>query len=98
MTKVLCIFCLGTHYTCTHHTILTNQTAGYNVPFTNIEHYVPVRFNPLPNEKFLAWSKFKADDKITVTEKLEFLFRRVENIVGKRENAGNLSSWRLLGL
>ena len=29
-----------------------------------------------------------ADDKINVTEKLKFLLERVENIVGKGENAG----------
>ena len=39
---------------------------------------------------FLDWSKFRelADDKINVTEKLKFLLGRVENIVGKGENAG----------
>ena len=46
--------------------------------------------NPLPNDKVLDWSKLKvlADDKITVTEKLKFALGRVENIVGKGENAG----------
>ena len=35
-------------------------------------------------------TKFKAfaDDKINVTKKLKFVLRRVENIVGKGENAG----------
>ena len=47
-------------------------------------------FNSLPNNKFLDWSKFKAsaDDKINVNEKFKFIFGRVENIVGKGENAG----------
>ena len=45
-------------------------------------------FNSLPNDKRLNWSKKKADDKISVTEKLKFVLERVENIVGKRENAG----------
>ena len=38
----------------------------------------------------LDWSKLKAyaDDKINVTEKLKFVFGRVENAVGKGENAG----------
>ena len=48
------------------------------------------KFNPLPNNKILDWSKFKAfaDDKINMTEKLKFLFRKVENIGRKGENAG----------
>ena len=46
--------------------------------------------NSLPNDKILDWSKLKAlaDGKINVTEKLKFVLRRVENIVGKGENAG----------
>ena len=40
--------------------------------------------------KFLDWSKLKAfaDDKTNMTEKLKFVLERVENIVGKGENAG----------
>ena len=36
------------------------------------------------------WSKSKAfaDDKINVTEKLKLVLRRVENNMGKGENAG----------
>ena len=36
------------------------------------------------------WSKLKkiANDKIDVTQKLKFDFGRIENIVGKGENAG----------
>ena len=47
-------------------------------------------FNPLPNDKFLDWSKLKAvaDDKSNVAAKLKFVLGRVENIVGKGENAG----------
>ena len=52
----------------------------------------PKEGNPihsLPNNKILDWSKLKAyADKINVTEKLQFLLGRVENIVGKGENAG----------
>ena len=46
--------------------------------------------NPLSNKKILDWSKLKAfaDDKINVTQKLIFALGRVENIVGKGENAG----------
>ena len=47
--------------------------------------------NSLPNNKILDWSKLKAfaDDKINPIEKLKFVLGRVENIVGKGENAGN---------
>ena len=47
--------------------------------------------NSLPNDKILHWSKFKtfADDKIEVLKMVIFVFDRVENIVGKGENAGN---------
>ena len=46
--------------------------------------------NSLPNNKFLDWSKLKAfaDNKIKLAEKLQFDLGRVENIVGKGENAG----------
>ena len=42
------------------------------------------------NDKILEWSKLKAfaDGKINVTEKLKCVLGRVENIVGKGENAG----------
>ena len=45
----------------------------------------------LQNDKILDWSKMKAfaDDKINVTEKLRFVLEKVENIVGKGENAGH---------
>ena len=38
----------------------------------------------------LDWSKLKvfADNKMNVTEKLKLVSERVENIVGKGENAG----------
>ena len=46
--------------------------------------------NSLPNEKSVDQSKMKAfaDGKINVPKKLKFVLRRVENIVGKGENAG----------
>ena len=46
--------------------------------------------NSLPNDKIFDWSKLEefADDKINVNENFEFGLGRVENIVGKRENAG----------
>ena len=46
--------------------------------------------NPLPNNKFIDWSKLKAlaDSRINVTEKVQFDLGMVENIMGKGENAG----------
>ena len=45
--------------------------------------------NSLPNDKVSDWSEFKAfaDDNINLIEKLKFIMDRVENDVGKRENA-----------
>ena len=47
-------------------------------------------FNSLPNKKTVVWSNLKAsaDDKIYYTEKLKSVLGRVENNVGKGENAG----------
>ena len=46
--------------------------------------------DPLPDDKIVDRSKLKAfaDDKMNVTQKLKFALGRVENIVGKGENAG----------
>ena len=46
--------------------------------------------NPLPDEKISDWSKLKefADDKLNVTQKIKVVFHRIENMVGKEENAG----------
>ena len=54
-----------------------------------------LRVNYIPNDKFLDWSRWKAlaDDKINVIEKLKFVLRRVENIVGKAKNAGYLPAF-----
>ena len=47
-------------------------------------------FNSLPNNNILDLSKLKAfaDDKIQLTKIMIFVFDRIENIVGKGENAG----------
>ena len=47
-------------------------------------------FNSLPNDKNVDLSKLKAfaDYESNVTQKLKFALERVENIVGKVENAG----------
>ena len=46
--------------------------------------------NPFPNDKILHASKLKAfaDNKIDMTKQLLFGMERVENFVGKEENAG----------
>ena len=46
--------------------------------------------NSLPNLKILVWSKLKAfaDDKIRLAKVMIFHLNRVENTVGKGENAG----------
>ena len=50
----------------------------------------PLWFNLLPNDKIRRQSKLKAsaDDKIKPTRKQKSVLIRVENIVGKGENAG----------
>ena len=47
-------------------------------------------FNCLPNDKFLYWSRLKelADGKINANELLTLPLGRVENFMGKGENAG----------
>ena len=47
-------------------------------------------FTSLPNNKVYACSKLKAfaDHKTNVTENLKSVWERVENMVGKGENAG----------
>ena len=47
--------------------------------------------NSLPNEKILNWTKLKAcaDDKQDVAKIMISVYDRVENIVGKGENAGD---------
>ena len=44
----------------------------------------------LPNDKILDWSKLKAfaDATVKFAKMMIFVFDRVENIVGKGENAG----------
>ena len=46
-------------------------------------------FNPLPNDNILDMTKLKAfaDDKLKVVKMEIFIFDRVENTVGKGENA-----------
>ena len=46
--------------------------------------------NPLPDDKILGLPKLKAfaDEKSNVTQNIKVVFHRIENIVGKEENAG----------
>ena len=46
-------------------------------------------FYPLPDDKILGLPKLKAfaDDKLNVTQNVKYVFHRIENIVGKEENA-----------
>ena len=47
-------------------------------------------FNPLPNDNILVRSKLKAfaDDKLIGIQNALFVLDKIENIVGKEENAG----------
>ena len=62
---------------------LMQKAFGQHTPGTRI-------FNSLPNKKNLDWTKLKtfADDKMNLNEKLKLVFGKVENVVGKGENAG----------
>ena len=67
--------------------ILHSQSFNYS----HLHVYVNKnQVNSLPNDKFLDWSigKAFADNKLNVAEKLKFILGRVENMVGKGENAG----------
>ena len=56
----------------------------------SFSHIVFYHFNPLPHGKILDLSKLKAfaDDSFKVSQMVQFCIDRVENIVGKGENAG----------
>ena len=45
--------------------------------------------NPLSDDKIVALAKLKAfaDDNFIVTQTVQFLFERLQNVVGKGENA-----------
>ena len=63
------------------------------------EHVCYIKFvvcNSLPNNKFLDLSQLKAfaDDKLTVAEKFQLVFGRVENIVEKGEKASRVVKCR----
>ena len=51
---------------------------------------IPQCFNPLPDDKKLALSKLKAvaDAELNVIQNNKNVFHKIENIVGRGENAG----------
>ena len=55
-----------------------------------LREFVVVKLYLLPNDTVLDVTKLKAvaDDKLNVAKMTVFLFGRVENTVGKGENAG----------
>ena len=57
---------------------------------TSLGKTTSTSFNSLPHNKILDQSNFRAfsDGKKNVTKKLKYVLERVENIVGKGENAG----------
>ena len=69
-----------------------NSKSHVKGKFSTVEHFLWmfVTIHSLPNDIILGMSKFEAsaDDKFSVTEIMGFVFERVENIVGKGENAG----------
>ena len=73
------------------HLQTTNQKFQQGEHACN-QHFLllPQGFNSLPNAEIMEWSKLKAfaEIKINVTEKLIFVFEKLENIMGKGENAG----------
>ena len=54
-------------------------------------HDMALAVNPLPTDKILDWFILKAfaDDNLKVIKMIIFVHDRVENFVGKGENAAN---------
>ena len=70
---------------------LVTPTIMYNYCTTKLHVFGKILFsNSLPNDKTLDCSKLKAfaDDNTYVSKKVKFVLGRVENIMGKGENAG----------
>ena len=63
--------------------------------FFDQENREKLLFNPLQCDKILDWSKLKtfADDNLNVRRKMVYIIDRVENIMGKSENACNIFSF-----
>ena len=78
-----------THTTTTSaDTRITYKRYGYLSNALLCLNSAPAR--PLPDDKIIALSKLKAfaSNNIIVGQMVQFLFDRIENIVGKGENAG----------
>ena len=50
-----------------------------------------MQFKPLPDDNILGFPTLKAfaDDKWNVTQNVKVVFYRIEDTIGKEENAGN---------
>ena len=72
------------NYVYLFHIMFSEDTSHY-LSHIYIVVYKAFQFNFLPKGKNIGLSKLQAfvDDKIHVTQKLKFVFGRVENIVGK---------------
>ena len=84
-------------HTCKRQKPLTQYSACDIIMCTTISHdwkifaiFFTIMLNPLPNDKILELTKLKAfaDDKLDIAKMRTSLFNRVENTVGKGENAG----------
>ena len=67
-----------------HSDLALPSLQSYNWFLSMPPHLMP--FNPVPND----WSKLKAfaDDNLYVAQVMIYVFDRLKNIMGKRENAG----------
>ena len=82
------VFSKGLH--CRH--IKTRACLGKGKSCENFAMYNALErcMNPLRDDKILASSKSKAfaDNNFYVAQTVKFLFKKVENLVGRRENDG----------
>ena len=66
--------------------ILYSRAQNYIITPQGVTNFL----NTLPDNVILGLPKLKAfaDDKLNVTQNVKVVFHRIENIVGKEENAG----------
>ena len=89
MTNCLCVQAdLGQHFSL--YAYFLHPAFGIHYHYNLQVFSIWTSFNSLPSSKILDLPKFKAfaGNKIILIQKLKFVLRRVENIVGKGENAG----------
>ena len=74
----------------TNFNFLLSSANAFNLNQHKILLFSRVLINYVPNAKTFDWSKLKAfaDDRLNVTQNVKVVFHRIENIVGKEENAG----------